>query len=300
MTARMMERLEPILLSERPDWVVVYGDTNSTLAAALTAVKLHLPVAHVEAGLRSFNMRMPEEVNRIVTDAVSGLLLCPTEASVNNLMREGRRAGILHVGDVMYDAALLYAGVAAEAYPLARWGVEPGRYVLSTIHRAENTDDPIRFKAIWDGLLRIAEDLPVLFPAHPRTRLLFGDLIAGGHTAIHIIEPVSYLEMLRLESSAHAIVTDSGGVQKEAFFHRVPCFTVRDETEWLETVELGWNVLCGADADRLVLAWRHRHSISRSEQALPFGDGHAAARIVAELTRPRKDSGGLRSADTRW
>lgn len=284
MTGRMLEAIESILLTEKPSWVLVYGDTNSTLAGSLAAVKLHIPVAHVEAGLRSFNMKMPEEINRIVTDNVSQLLLCPTELAVRNLANEGKRDGVHNVGDVMYDATVLYREVARQRYSLKQWDLEEQRYVLCTVHRAENTDNPRRFMQIWAALCEIASSIPVFFPVHPRTRKLFPDEIANAHAkGIIVADPVPYLEMTRLEMSAKAMLTDSGGVQKEAYFHQVPCLTLRDETEWVETTELGWNVLCGADKGRILENWAELESRPRVTDAKPYGDGDAARRVVSEL-----------------
>lgn len=233
-TGRMLERLEGVLMGETPDRVLLYGDTNSTLAGALAAAKVRIPVAHVEAGLRSFNRAMPEEINRIVADQVSDLLFPPTEWAVRQLEKEGiPKERIRLVGDVMYDVVRHHA---------ARVEPPSGDYILATIHRAENTDHPDRLKAIFEGLGRTAERVPVKMPLHPRTRKMMkqSGVEAKG---IELMDPVGYLEMMALEKGARLIVTDSGGIQKEAFFCRVPCVTVRDETEWRETVELGWNHL---------------------------------------------------------
>jgi UDP-GlcNAc3NAcA epimerase len=246
-TARMLDGLERLMLEHAPDWVLVYGDTNSTIAGALAAAKLRIAVAHVEAGLRSFNRDMPEEINRVVTDHLSSLLFAPTEAAIANLSREGIAGPrVLVVGDVMYDAALFYARLAALAEsPLLQLGLEPHAYLLATIHRAENTDDPERLAAVFGGLARIAREVPVVVPLHPRTRKMLG-VLSGADAAtreLRLIEPVSYLSMVLLEKHARLIVTDSGGVQKEAFFHGVPCVTLRGETEWVELVQSGWNEL---------------------------------------------------------
>lgn len=280
MTGRMLEAVESVLLDEKPDMVLVYGDTNSTLAGALAAAKLHIPVAHVEAGLRSFNKRMPEEVNRILTDHVSNLLFCPTQTAVDNLRREGIEGGVHLVGDVMFDVTLHYRELACEGHTLKKWGLVDKNYALCTVHRAENTDDPARLAGILAALREIAMEVPVVLPLHPRTRSVIKN--SGGADALlglTVVPPVSYLEMLRLEMSARVILTDSGGVQKEAFFHRVPCVTLRDETEWVETVEMGWNVLAGAERDAIVCAW-HGASV-RVEAGPVYGDGDAAGRIVA-------------------
>lgn len=281
MTGRMLEALERVFIDERPDWVLIYGDTNSTLAAALAASKLHIPIAHVEAGLRSFNMRMPEEVNRIVADRLSTLLLCPTEASIANLQREGTTEGVHVVGDVMYDVALHFSQAADEhTQLLTQLGLTPKAYVLSTCHRAETTDDPVQLEGIVTGLAEIAKRRAVVLPIHPRTR---GKLVEFGLmdrlTGVQLIEPVSYLDMVTLEKNAEVIVTDSGGIQKEAFFYRVPCVTTRRETEWVETVEAGWNVLVGTDAQAMVAAVES-HAQQKRLDVHPYGDGDAANRIL--------------------
>lgn len=283
MTGRMLAGIEKVILEERPDFVLIYGDTNSTLAGALAAAKLHIPVAHVEAGLRSFNMRMPEEVNRIVADRLSTLLFCPTDTAVANLAKEGVTKGVSNVGDVMYDASLFYAGAAKERSRVVETlGVEPGGYVLATCHRAENTDDSRRLGEIATALGALARDLPVILPLHPRTRQIIDRLglsaILGN---VKVTEPLSFLDMIRLEQSAKAIVTDSGGVQKEAFFFRVPCVTMRDETEWVETVSSGWNVLVGADGKRILSAVSDVQI--PAAQSPVYGDGDAAGKILAQL-----------------
>lgn len=284
MTGRMLGAIEEVLVHEKPDWVLIYGDTNSTLAGALAAVKLHVPVAHVEAGLRSFNMRMPEEVNRILADRVSQLLFCPTRTAVDNLRTEGIVQGVHHPGDVMYDASLYYRERAATRSDiLESLDLEAGSYILATCHRAENTDDIGRLGEIVRGLIKIAGDRRVVLPLHPRTRNILVDcgMLGPLSAAVTVIEPLPFLSMVRLEESAGVIVTDSGGVQKEAFFYSVPCVTMRDETEWVETVDSGWNGLVGADAGRLVNAVR---SATRPDAAPEFyGDGHAADKIVRML-----------------
>jgi UDP-N-acetylglucosamine 2-epimerase len=288
-TGEMLKRIEEVLLAERPDWVLVYGDTNSTLAGALAAAKLHIPVAHVEAGLRSFNKRMPEEINRVLADHVSDLLFCPTKTAVENLRREGITEGVHLVGDVMYDS-VLYNGELAERRSdiLKRLKLKPKGYALATIHRAENTDDSQRLEAIFRALEQIAQQIPVIVPLHPRTRERLAELgLSPDH--VRIIEPVSYLEMLLLERDAKVILTDSGGVQKEAFFFRVPCVTLREETEWVETVEAGWNVLVGCDPERIVQAARSAQP--GEEGASPYGEGCAAAQIVKVLAF--KTGGGI-------
>jgi UDP-N-acetylglucosamine 2-epimerase len=278
-TGEMLKRIEDVLLKEKPDLVMVYGDTNSTLAGALAAAKLHIPVAHVEAGLRSFNKKMPEEINRVLTDHLSDLLFCPTDTAVKNLEREGITKGVHLVGDVMYDSVLYNVQLAQRrSQILEQLGLLPQSYALATVHRAENTDDPERLRSIFQALETIAADgLPVIVPLHPRTRKQLSSLnLPLKH--VRVTEPVSYLEMLLLEKSAKIILTDSGGVQKEAFFFRVPCVTLREETEWVETVEAGWNVLAGWKPERIVHAVKRARPPSGS--AAPYGDGRAAERIV--------------------
>lgn len=284
MTGRMMAAIETVLIEERPDLLLVYGDTNSTLAGALAAAKLWIPVAHVEAGLRSFNMRMPEEVNRVVTDRLSALLLCPTETAVQNLNAEGRTDGVHNVGDVMYDAVLKFASFAESgATAIDELGLGGRDFVLATCHRAENVDDRSRLENILGALADLAHETPVVLPLHPRTRgriSEFGFERLASH--IRIIEPVSYLNMIQLEQAAKLILTDSGGMQKEAFFFKVPCITMRDETEWTETVALGWNILTGASKPAIMEAFDAHKERAKSD-AEPYGNGHAAVAIVAML-----------------
>ncbi len=281
-TGEMLQRIEKVLLEEKPDIVLVYGDTNSTLAGALAAAKIHIPVAHIEAGLRSYNKRMPEEINRVLTDHISDILFCPTHGAVENLKKEGIEKGVYFVGDVMYDAVLQFGEVAQrKSQILSRLNLEPKAYVLVTVHRAENTDDLGRLERIFLGLSRLAQEgLKVVVPLHPRTRKVLSSLSVSDtfHTNLLIIEPVSYLDMLMLEKNARVILTDSGGVQKEAYFFRVPCVTLREETEWVETVETGWNVLVGADSDKIVnAALKAKPGVDSS---FPYGDGNAGKRIV--------------------
>ena len=280
MTGRMMERIEEVLLRERPDGVMVYGDTDSTLAGALAAVKLHVPVVHVEAGLRSFNMQMPEEINRILTDRISRLLFCPTDRAVANLEREGFGhfgCEIVKSGDVMYDGALFYRARARRPEGLAGGGA----FWLCTVHRAENTDDPERLRAIFSALRRLAEEERVVLPLHPRTRKKLADYgIESGR--VEIMAPCGYLEMVWLLTHCRGVITDSGGLQKEAFFFHKPCVTLRDETEWVELVEQGFNVLAGADEERIVALCRHHTFNDRYETDL-YGAGDAACKIVARL-----------------
>lgn len=287
-TGRMLEAIEAVLLAEKPDRVVVYGDTNSTLAGALAAAKLNIPVAHVEAGLRSFNRRMPEETNRVVADHVSDLLFAPTTTARQNLLAEGIAEDRIHlVGDVMYDAALYYGSKALrESRILESLQAKPGEYVLATVHRAENTDSAALLTALFDGLIQVSENLPVVLPLHPRTRraLEREGLMARVARALRLIDPVGYLDMVMLEKHAGVVVTDSGGVQKEAFFYRVPCVTVRQETEWVELVELGWNRLAPPlSADFLVNAVNEALAKLPSTGENPYGDGHSAEKIVQTL-----------------
>jgi len=289
-TGRMLEGIEAALLETTPEWVLVYGDTNSTLAGALAAAKLHIPVAHVEAGLRSFNRRMPEEINRVLTDHAADLLFVPTEAGVENLRREGIPADRIRlVGDVMYDAALYYGSKVRKHHdPLRELELEAGGYILATVHRAENTDDPGRLKAVFSGLARVGKDLPVVVPLHPRTRAALDrdGLLDRVKKRLRVIEPLGYLDMVELERNAKLIATDSGGVQKEAFFHRVPCVTLRGETEWVELVELGVNRVTPPTSAAAVA-----EGIRRSLAGVSFppahtdfyGGGNASARIVAGL-----------------
>ena len=331
-TGRMLAAIEEVLLAEKPDWVLIYGDTNSTLAGALAAAKLHIPIAHVEAGLRSFNRRMPEEINRVVADQLSTLLFCPSQVAVDNLAAEGigensRKTGgktgtaphffsekkgrspsfspgagpvsspaegikkmgavpifsqrVVVTGDVMADA-LQFAATKASAQSdiLARLGLQPQRYLLATVHRAENTDDPQRLADILSAFAALDE--PVVFPAHPRTRKFLHEKNYLPPPHVRLIDPVGYFDIIALEKSARLLLTDSGGMQKEAYWFGVPCVTLRDETEWVETVASGWNVLTGADRDRIITAVR----TFKPPAAHPplYGDGNAAEKIVHTLS----------------
>jgi UDP-GlcNAc3NAcA epimerase len=286
-TGRMLAGIEAAIRDYSPDVVLVYGDTNSTMAGALAAVKMNIPVAHVEAGLRSFNRRMPEEINRIVTDAISTLLFAPTLSAVTYLEREGVSAErIFLVGDVMFDAAIQHAAAAiARSRVLESLGLSGKAYVLATIHRAENTDDPARLRAILEGFAEVAATMPVVLPLHPRTRVKIecDEVLVRICKALTLIDPVSYMNMVALEHGAAVIATDSGGVQKEAFFQQVPCVTLRDETEWVELVNLGWNRLCPPTSAGAVSACIQAAIGSTGEQAAPYGDGAAATRIVSGL-----------------
>lgn len=281
MTGRQLEGIEKVLMDEKPDWVLVYGDTNSTLAGALAAVKLHIPVAHVEAGLRSFNRAMPEEINRILTDHVSDRLFPPTELAVFHLAKEGINGDkVQQVGDVMYDAALFYRNQAKRPTWFDATGLAQGEFVLTTIHRAENTDAPTRLKAILAGLE--ASRCPILLPLHPRTRGRLADLGLLIPKNVHVVDPVGYLEMVWLEMNCAMIASDSGGVQKEAYFHGRRCVILRDETEWVELVEAGWNVIAGADA--ATIAGALASSETPEAGISPYGAGQAAAKIVDSLS----------------
>jgi UDP-N-acetylglucosamine 2-epimerase len=285
-TAEMLIRIERVLVAERPDLVLVYGDTNSTLAGALAAAKLCIPVAHVEAGLRSFNRAMPEEINRVLTDRASDLLFCPTVTAVENLRREGITKGVHLVGDVMYDAALHFGRLAAErSRILARLNLQPREYLVATVHRAHSTDDAQHLRSILSAFASSGER--IVFPIHPRTRRFLREhqlesLLSQAKNVL-ALEPVSYLDMLQLEQHARAILTDSGGMQKEAYFFGVPCITMRAETEWVETVADGWNCLVGTDTEAILQALRSfAPSGGRNNH---YGDGTACQRIVAVLEK---------------
>jgi UDP-N-acetylglucosamine 2-epimerase len=282
-TGIMLNAIEEVLLMEKPDGVLVYGDTNSTLAGALVASKLHIPLFHIEAGLRSYNKNMPEEINRILTDHVSSLLFAPTETAVQNLALEDIRSNVRLSGDVMYDAVLYNYGIAQSMFDISKYGLTKCSYYLCTIHRAENTDHPERLKAIVQSLISL--DMPVILPLHPRTHKILKDQglmdIMRKQEQIHLIEPISYLEMLILEMEAKGIITDSGGVQKEAYFARVPCFTLRDETEWVETVNIGWNTLVDPFTMELNSMVKRQRMLDYQENL--YGDGNASLKIVNEM-----------------
>jgi UDP-GlcNAc3NAcA epimerase len=278
-TGRMIEQVEGVLMAEKPNWVLVYGDTDSTLAGTLAAAKLHIPVAHVEAGLRSFNRKMPEEINRILTDHASDLLFTPTDTATLNLQNEGVVGDKVHqVGDVMYDAALYYAENATQnSSILDDLNLDPKSYILATIHRAENTDDTLRMRNILDGFATSTR--PIILPLHPRTRRR---LVEFGHSlpaTVRVIEPVGYLDMVMLEINAALIATDSGGIQKEAYFHSVPCITLREETEWVELVETGANRLVGSDGEAIKVELERVHDTQFTEQGL-YGDGKASRKLA--------------------
>lgn len=277
MTGRMLAEIEHTLLEHKPDRVLVYGDTNSTLAGALAAAKLHIPVAHVEAGLRSFNMQMPEEINRILTDQISDLLFCPTDTAVHNLNTEGfanKPVQVLQVGDVMQDSALLFAEQAA-----APTGDLPEGFILTTLHRAENTDNPEHLAAIVAALNEINATLaPVVLPLHPRTRKLIAQ--HSLELNVHLIDPVGYFEMVWLLDHCELVLTDSGGVQKEAFFFSKACVTMRDQTEWVELIEVGANELVGADTSKIIEAASRNVGRKVQDTHNLYGGGKAAQRII--------------------
>ena len=291
MTGRMLEGIEVLIKQEKPDWVLVYGDTNSTLAGALAAAKVRVPIAHVEAGLRSQNPDMPEEINRILTDRISGLLLCPTKTAVENLKREGfpnriigkRQQHIVNVGDVMFDAVLYYRERAQQEVSLETFGLEHQGYALCTIHRQENTDQVERIKSILSALQSIAKDLLVVLPLHPRTKAKISQYeLESCLEDLYVLDPIPYLEMQRLQMSAKVILTDSGGMQKEAYFHRVPCVTLRDETAWIETVETGWNQLVGVDENAIVRTAKSIKPTTTTQTSI-FGDGYAVEKVIKAI-----------------
>jgi len=309
-TGEMLKRIEKVLISEKPDVSIVYGDTNSTLAGALAAVKLHIPVVHVEAGLRSFNKKMPEEINRILTDHCSDILFCPTETAVNNLRKEGfvniinngklinnennlsftisNMPLVINVGDIMYDSLSMYIKLAEKRSSILNqlnliinYKSQIMEYYLVTIHRAENTDNPKRLRNIIEALIEISKEKVIIFPVHPRTRkniIEFNIL-----TPLKFINPVSYLDMLILEKNAKKILTDSGGVQKEAYFFRVPCITLREETEWIETIKSGWNILVGSNKNKIIEAVKSFNPNQNIQNF--FGDGKASEKICGIIKK---------------
>ena len=285
MTGRMMEKLEEIMINEKPDYVLVYGDTNSTLAGALTASKLHIPVAHIEAGLRSFDRKMPEEVNRILTDRISQLLFCPTTTAIHNLEKEGYThfdCRIIHSGDVMYDAVLFYRDKAQKHSTILKTLQLEGKpYILVTIHRAENTNDIHRLKSIVSALNELAKEATIVFPLHPRTKayLKSNNMVLNAT----LIDPVGYFDMLQLLSHSKMVMTDSGGLQKEAYFFGKYCITLRDQTEWVELAEEGANTIAGAEQASILAAYHSSKNKVLSLNPALYGDGHAAALIAKEL-----------------
>lgn len=287
MAGTMLIKIESVLLKELPDWVLVYGDTNSTLAGALASVKLRIPVIHVEAGLRSYNRRMPEEINRVLTDRISCLLFCPSVTAVENLKKEGIVKGVFNVGDVMFDSYILYKELSFKRNNLLEnLGLEPQNFYLATLHRQENTDDSSRLLNIFSAFLDIAtKELPVVIPIHPRTRKALQEynIDLNKNPYILLISPVSYLDMIVLESHARIIFTDSGGIQKEAFFSKVPCITLRDETEWVETVESGWNHLVGANKEAIVTGFNSHKDLGVKNPPDFYGRGNAAKLIIEHI-----------------
>ena len=281
-TGAMLTAIEEVLLKERPDAVIVYGDTNSTLAGALAAAKLHMPVAHVEAGLRSFNRSMPEELNRILTDHISTWLFVPSMVSRTQLQHEGIECGVHIVGDIMYDALLMHRERAETRSPiLDRLQLSPRTYYAATVHRAENTDRHENLRSIFKSLQILGK--PVVLPLHPRTEKKLTEYGIETGSNIRCVEPLGYLDMIRLQEHAACVLTDSGGVQKEAYYLGVPCVTLRMETEWVETVAAGWNVLCGSDVDQIETAVQQMENC-RGPRPNLYGDGRTAERIVDILT----------------
>ncbi|HLO29623.1 MAG TPA: UDP-N-acetylglucosamine 2-epimerase (non-hydrolyzing) [Anaerolineales bacterium] len=279
---KMLIAIEKILNSVQPGYVLVYGDTNSTLAGALAAAKAQIPLAHVEAGLRSYNRAMPEEINRILTDHVSNLLFCPTDAAIENLAKEGITRGVYRVGDVMYDALLYNLAIARKRSSILQLlGLEKKTYALATVHRAANTDDPTRMAAILNALGSLS--MRILFPVHPRTRKMIGEAALSVAENITMVEPVGHFDMLILQENANCILTDSGGMQKEAYLLGVRCITLREETEWVETVQAGWNKLAGVDGNAIRSAFNDWHP--SGERPSLYGNGQAAGEICQILNR---------------
>lgn len=286
MTGQMLEAIEKVLLDEKPNWVMVYGDTNSTLAGALAASKLHIKVAHIEAGLRSFNMKMPEEINRILTDRVSSILFCPTESAIDNLEKEGYdQLGISIVknGDVMLDASMMFS-----AFAKAPKEKLPETFCLATVHRAENTDDPERLKGIFKALAEIGKETAVVIPMHPRTKKYLEKYIIELPSSIVVLNPVGYMEMLYLLKNCQVVLTDSGGLQKEAYFFKKYCLTLRDETEWVELIENGFNTLVGADYDKIIAGFETAKNITANFEKDLYGNGMASAKIVTAMVADHK------------
>ena len=280
MTGQMIEKIEEVVIKENPDWIMVYGDTNSTLAGAIVASKLHIKLAHVEAGLRSFNMNMPEEINRILTDRVSNTLFCPTDTAIQNLKNEGFESfdcKIVKSGDVMQDGAIFYSDLAKKPDVDLK-----NDYILCTIHRAENTDDKDKLKNIFEALNEISSDIQIVLPLHPRTKKIIKDLKIKTDN-LTIIDPVGYLEMVYLIKNSKLIMTDSGGLQKEAFFFEKQCITLRDETEWVELVECNANSLVGADKNKIIEAYKNKSAFNKVNSELNLYGGKASSVIIGEL-----------------
>jgi len=289
MTGQMMEGLEKLIIDEKPDAVLIYGDTNSTLAGAITAKKLHVKVVHVEAGLRSFNIRMPEEVNRILADRISDILYCPTEEAKKNLLKEGFDhfdSRIEVIGDVMYDAALHYAEKSKTSSKIVN-ELSLKDYALCTLHRAENTDDKYKLESICNALNEIHSELEVVIPLHPRTKKMLEKF--NLNLNVRLIEPVGYFDMISLLENCDLVVTDSGGLQKEAYFFKKPCVTMREQTEWVELIEAGVNVLTGSDEKLILSSCKEMLKKDCSFEAKLYGDGHAADKIAADLLKTIND-----------
>lgn len=282
MTGRMLEEIEKVMIVEKPDWVLVYGDTNSTIAGALAAKKLHIKVAHVEAGLRSFNMNMPEEVNRILTDRISNILFCPTETAISNLYKEGYKNIDIQVencGDVMYDAALFYSKMSRKPAEHI-----PDNFILATCHRAENTDNLERLGNVFSAMGKISEENPIVLPLHPRTRnILANSNIKYDYPNLYLIDPVGYLEMVWMLQNCAMVMTDSGGLQKEAYFFQKLCLTMRDETEWVELVKHKFNYLCGADEAKIISSYNHSKNLKQDFSIKLYGNGDASKKIIEVL-----------------
>jgi len=281
MTGQMLEKVEKLLIKEQPNWVLVYGDTNSTLAGALAARKLHIKVAHVEAGLRSFNMRMPEEINRILTDRISNILFCSTNVAIDNLKDEGFEHMNIHIvksGDIMLDSAMVFSEYATQ-----QEGLVNTNFILATIHRAENTDYKENLSSIFSALSKISENEMIVLPLHPRTKKLLDKYNIELPPSVRIIDPVGYLEMLWLLSNCTMVITDSGGVQKEAFFFKKSCITAREETEWTELVEVGANILVGSDRTRILNAYEKMKANTPNFDHILYGDGNTRNIILKEL-----------------
>jgi len=288
MTGQMIEKIEEVALKEKPDWIMVYGDTNSTLAGAIVASKLHIKLAHIEAGLRSFNMKMPEEINRILTDRVSNILFCPTDIAIENLKNEGYGnfdCKIVKSDDVMQDGAIFYKNLAVKPSIIQNSKLNIQNYILCTIHRAENTDEETRLRGIFEALEEIAKEKQVILPLHPRTRNIINNLKLNIQNLI-LIDPVGYLEMVWLIDNCNLVMTDSGGLQKEAYFFEKQCITLRDETEWVELVECGVNTLVGADKEKILEAFKNhpKFNIKHSKLNL-YGGGKASKKIIKELLK---------------
>ncbi len=284
MTGELIIKIEEILINEKPDFVLVYGDTNSTIAGALAAAKLHIPIIHVEAGLRSFNKKMPEEINRILTDHLSKILFCPTKLSIRNLKNENIVKDVYLVGDIMYDAAIFYGNRNNNYNLIEELGLEKKKYILATIHRAENTDNKQKLKNIFNAFRKISLTEKIIIPMHPRLKKSMQEIglynVLCSIKNIINIDPIGYIDMIELEKNSKIIITDSGGIQKEAYFHGVPCITLRDETEWIETVENGWNQVVGTDEDRIADAISN---VKKGTKIDEYGDGTTAEKILNKI-----------------